>query len=461
MTKALGPDHGAAGHDASARILDAITDKRADRPLAAETIDGIVRDIVSGRLPDYQVAAFLATVACQGMTAAETAALTAAYVAGGSRLRLSELDGFVIDKHSTGGVGDKVSLVVVPVVAACGVVVAKMSGRGLGYAGGTVDKLESIPGLRMDLNADELRRILSEAGMAITGQSADLAPGDGATYRMRDVTATVESVPLIAASIISKKVALGADGLVLDVKSGEGALMADQAEAERLAETMLDLARAFGLPCRVVLSDMSQPLGYAVGNALEVREALAALRGQHVPGLSEVCQVIARLMLQLAEPGLPEAAADGRIAAVLGDGSAHRIFLRWAAAQGGDARVLADESLLPHARYRQTVAADRDGFVSAIDPRAIGAAAIRLGAGRLVQGEQLDHAAGIVLCCRVGSRVQRGEPVAVVHYGARDPEPALALTHSAFTIGDTPGPERPAVHRILGLESAPRVGSDR
>jgi len=434
---------------ASARIQRSITDKRDGRELPEAEISGVVADFVAGLVPDYQMSAWLATVACRGLTIAETAALTSAYVAGGERLDLRRLDRTVLDKHSTGGVGDKVSLIVVPIVAACGVAVVKMSGRGLGHAGGTIDKLESITGLRLDLTPDEVYATVAKAGMVITGQSAALAPGDGATYALRDVTGTVESVPLIAASIISKKVAVGAHGLVLDVKTGAGALLPDRGLATELARTMVELATMSGLRCRAVLSDMSQPLGHAVGNALELIEALAVLRGDYVPRVTELCVALCRLLLQSAEPGLTGEEADLRIAAVLSSGAAHEQFVRWTDAQGGDARMIEDPSLLPHAPRTETITAGRAGWVRAVDPRAIGHAALRIGAGRLAHGAAIDPGAGVRVACHVGAKVDAGDRLAELYYTSGDIAAATDLARSAFVIGEEQPAEPPLIHQIF------------
>ncbi|MGW4369369.1 thymidine phosphorylase [Nocardia takedensis] len=435
---------------ASAHLLDAIVRKRTGASTRPGAIGAAVADFVAGRVPDYQMAAWLATVACTGLTHEETVELTGAYLGDGQRLRLgASSPGTVLDKHSTGGVGDTVSLIVVPWVAACGIPVAKMSGRGLGHAGGTLDKLESIDGLRLDLGAAEVRHLLAEVGMVITGQSDDLAPGDRATYDLRDATATVASIPLIAASVISKKVALGADGLLLDVKTGPGGLLADHAASLTLARTMVDLAAAFGLRCRAVLTDMSQPLGRAVGNALEVKQALAVLRGERVPGLSDLCRTLTRIMVQIAEPDLSDAAAEERIGAVLDDGHAHARFLLWAAAQGADRRQLENPDRLPTARHRAIVTADRAGWVVGVDPVAIGTAAVRVGAGRVTKGAVLDHAAGIVLRQRVGDRVAAGDQLAEIHYTDADPAVALDLTTNAYRIEADRPSARPVVHEVL------------
>ncbi|MFD4789744.1 thymidine phosphorylase [Streptomyces sp. NPDC058459] len=434
---------------ASARIQSAVVAKRLGGTMKPADIRAVIDDFVAGRVPDYQMAAWLATVACSGLDMGETAALTEAYVAGGQLLDLKRLGRTVLDKHSTGGVGDKVSMIVVPIVAACGVAVVKMSGRGLGHAGGTIDKLESVPGLRLDLDADEIYEVIDRVGMVITGQSAALAPGDGATYALRDVTGTVESIPLIAASIISKKVAVGADGLVLDVKTGAGALIPDREKATLLAESMIELAGRFGLGCQAVLSDMSQPLGRAVGNALEVKEALAVLQGEEVPGLSELCRTLAGLMLRNADPELSDTAADEAITAALTSGAAHRRFLDWAAAQGGDVRVLESPELLPIATYRRPVLADHSGWVQHVDPRAVGMAALHVGAGRLAHNARLDLGSGVVVLRRVGDAVRAGEPLAELHCSTASPDTATDLLAKAFTIGDAPVTSQPVIHRVF------------
>ncbi|MGH9277954.1 MAG: thymidine phosphorylase [Acidimicrobiales bacterium] len=433
---------------ASVGVVDSITRKRSGISLEPAEIRSVVLDFVAGRIPAYQMAAWLATVACEGMTIEETAALTGAYVTGGVRLDLSGI-GPVVDKHSTGGVGDKVTLVVVPVVAACGFTVVKMSGRGLGYAGGTVDKLECVRGLRLDLGVADVRRVAREAGMVITGHTPQFVPGDWATYELRDLTGTAASIPLIAASIISKKVAIGATRLVLDVKTGPGALIPDPAAATELAETMVKLAGLFGLSCRAVLTDMSQPLGYAVGNALEIKEALHVLEGGHVPGLSEVCDAVAGLMLQSADPDLTPGAAYERVARAIDSGAARDQLLRWARAQGGDARQLTELGRLPSAPNRHVITATSSGWVQAVDPRAIGTAALRLGAGRMVEGAKLDHAAGLILRRRVGERVTRGDPLAELHFTSCDPSPAIALTDDAFVVGPDPCSAPRAVQHVL------------
>ncbi|MFI7544701.1 thymidine phosphorylase [Actinoplanes sp. NPDC049599] len=434
---------------ASARVTASVNRKRTGAELGAEEIEAVVADFVAGRIPDYQMSAWLATVACRGMSVAEVHSLTRAYTIGGEALDFSGLDAPVIDKHSTGGVGDTTTLIVVPVVAACGGVVAKMTGRALGFAGGTLDKLESISGLRSYLSADEVVPMLRKVGMVITGQSRNLTPGDGATYALRDVTGTVESVPLIAASIISKKVAVRADGLVLDIKTGAGALIPDRELALELTHTMRDLATSFGLSCRAVLSDMSQPLSPAVGNALEIKQALAVLRGERIPGLSDLCATISRLMLQSVDVDLADADADAKVERVLQDGSAYEMFLRWAVAQGADRQVLEHPERLPSAKLRREIRATGSGWVVGVEPRAIGNATLLVGAGRLRYGAALDYGSGVVLHRRVADRVERGDIVAELHYDSGDVDGAAALIESAFTLGDEVPPVPPAVHQVF------------
>lgn len=436
--------------EASARIQASVVDKRNGLPLSGPDIHSVIDDFVHGRVPEHQMAAWLATVACRGLNSAELTALTEAYVAGGERLRLDQVGHVVLDKHSTGGVGDKLSLIVTPVVAACDVAVVKMSGRGLGHAGGTVDKLESISGLRLGLAPDEIYPIVQRVGMTIVSQSAALAPGDDATYALRDVTGTVESIPLIAASIISKKVAVGAHGLVLDVKTGAGALIPDYAMATQLAETMVRLAGHFGLGCLGALTDMSQPLGHAVGNALEIKEVLAVLQGERIPGVWEACLVLARLMLQSADPALTDAEAEARVEKAIASGAAYDRFLAWVSAQGGDRRVLEQPTLLPNSQHVLPITADRSGWVHSADPRDVGMAAVHVKAGRLSHNASLDHGSGVVVVRRLGDRVEVGETLAELHYNDGDIETATRLLTRAFTVSDERPTPQPVIHRVFG-----------
>ncbi|MCX2926047.1 thymidine phosphorylase [Streptomyces sp. NEAU-W12] len=438
---------------ASARVVDSTTRKRAGEVLDAEEIAGVVADFVHDRIPDYQMAAWLATIACTGLSTGELVALTRAYAMDGGHLDLSRVDGAVVDKHSTGGVGDTTTLIVVPVVAACGAPVAKMTGRALGFTGGTLDKLESIKGLRTSLPVEEIVPVLKSVGMVITGQSTDLTPGDGATYALRDVTGTVESIPLIAASIISKKFAVQADGLVLDVKTGSGALIRERHRAVELIQTMLDLARVFGLSARAVLSDMSQPLGPSVGNALEIRQALAVLRGERTPGLWDLCVTVCRQMLQSVDPLLTDEQAMAKIDRVLDDGSAYEMFVRWAVAQGAAAAALEAERF-PTASNRYVVKAAESGWVTGIDPRVVGKAGLLVGAGRLTYDAPLDYGAGILLRHRVGDHVDKGDVLAELFYDRGDADTARSLVESAFRLGDRAVTAPSAVQQVFDPRGA-------
>jgi pyrimidine-nucleoside phosphorylase len=425
------------------RPAELIQRKRDGEELAAEELTELVLGYVSGEVPDYQMSAFCMAVYFRGLSAVETFALTEAMIRSGETVDLGAAIGRkVVDKHSTGGVGDKTSLAVGPIVAACGVPFGKMSGRGLGHTGGTLDKLESIPGLRIELGLDEFIAQVRDVGIAIIGQTGDLVPADKLLYGLRDVTATVDNVSLIASSIMSKKIAGGADAIVLDVKVGDGAFMKSLEEARTLAEAMLELGRRAGREVVCVLTDMDQPLGSAVGNALEVREAINTLRGNGPPDFTELVLSSCAHLLALSDLGLDEGAARARAEQAVADGSAVATYGRWIEAQGGDP----DEDALPTAPVIRPVAAERDGFVAAIGAVAVGQAALHLGAGRRTKDDTIDHAVGVRCLAKRGDRVVAGEPVAEVH--ARDDataEQAAAEVLSAYTFADSPPPERPIV----------------
>lgn len=446
--KMLKTDHSHSVEEASTNIISSILRKRTGKSLTFTEIERLISDFIAGRIPDYQMSAWLATIACKGMNIDEIEALTRAYVSGGKSMKLVGVGQKIVDKHSTGGVGDKVSFIVVPIVAACGVPVAKISGRGLGHAGGTLDKLESIKGLKLDLAAAEAQAMIDQVGMVMTGQSAELVPGDKATYQLRDNTGSVESIPLIAASIISKKIAMGADCLVLDVKTGTGALIQDYIEAANLAEIMVELATRFNINCRAVLSDMSQPLGYMIGNALEIKEALSILQGEDIPGLTELCCVVARLMLQAADPSLSDDEAVQKVSGVIQSGAAYEQFLRWSSAQGARNQNPGGSFTLPKASLQQIVCIKESGWIGTIEPRTIGYAASHIKAGRLAPGSIIDHSAGIVLHKRVGDWITAGEPIAEIHYNNGDASLASSMIASAVTLF-TERPEiKPIIHRI-------------
>jgi pyrimidine-nucleoside phosphorylase len=430
------------------RPADLIQRKRDGGRLAGDEISELVLGYARGDVPDYQMAAFCMAVFFRGLDGAETFALTDAFIRSGETLDLgAALGRKVVDKHSTGGVGDKTSLAVGPIVAACGVPFGKMSGRGLGHTGGTLDKLESIPGFRVELSAEEFVAQVRDVGLAIIGQTADLVPADKGLYALRDVTATVDEVSLIAASIMSKKIAAGAHAIVLDVKVGAGAFMKSLDDARELAEAMLELGRRAGREVVCLLTDMDQPLGRAVGNALEIREAVATLRGEGPPDFSELVLDACTRLLALSDLGLDEAEARERAQAATRDGSAVEAYERWIRAQGGDP----DEGLLPTAPVVRPVEAVREGFVVRLDAIAVGQAAVRLGAGRRTKDDAIDHAVGIVCYAKRGDRVGTGDVLGEVH--ARDEAGAAAAATellAAYELGDTAPDARPIVLEAIG-----------
>jgi pyrimidine-nucleoside phosphorylase len=405
--------------------------------LSAAEVEFFIQGLTRGEVPDYQAAAWAMAVYFRGMTAREMTALTLAMAHSGETIDLSGTVPFAVDKHSTGGVGDKVTLVVEPAVAACGVPVGKMSGRGLGFSGGTIDKLESIPGLNLALSVPEFKRQLKEIGIVLTGQSGDLAPADGKLYALRDVTGTVPSIPLIASSVMSKKIAAGAQAIVLDVKVGTGAFMQTFKEARALASAMVSIGRKAGRRVVAVISDMNQPLGNAVGNALELREALDTLRGGGPADLREHCLLIGGHLLVLAGKAKTPRAASALLEAALSDGRALAKFQQMVAAQGGDTRVVADPDLLPRAACVETVPAPRSGYLAEVHAAEIGLTAVDLGAGRAKKGDALDYAAGLVIHRKVGDLVEKGEPLFTVHAGSParlDAAKARALDAHRFSV---------------------------
>jgi pyrimidine-nucleoside phosphorylase len=397
------------------RAVDIITRKRDGQELSREELDFFVGSFARGEIPDYQASAWAMAVLFRGMTGRETYELTRAMVATGQTLDLSRIAPHSVDKHSTGGVGDKTTLVVEPIVAACGVKVAKMSGRGLGYSGGTLDKLESIPGYRVELTTQQFLDQLERIGLVLCGQTVDLAPGDGKLYALRDVTGTVPSMPLIAASVMSKKVAAGARGIVLDVKVGTGAFMPTVPEAVEMARRMVDIGRRAGRRVVALISDMNQPLGQAVGNALEVIEALETLRGRGPSDLREHCLKVASHLLVLAGAARNVRQGTGLASEVIRSGAALGKFRALVEAQGGDPGVIDDPSRLPQAPHLHEVPATRSGYLARIDARVVGEASVALGAGRAEKGDPIDHRVGIIVHRKVGDAIRRGEPVFTIH----------------------------------------------
>lgn len=397
------------------RAVDVIAAKRDGRELSAEEIDWLLLSYKEGKVADYQISAWLMAVVLRGMSERETADLTMAMVASGTRLDLSSLGPFVADKHSTGGVGDKTTLVVAPLVAAAGVPVAKMSGRGLGFSGGTVDKLESIEGFRTQLSADEFVETARRTGLVVAAQSPDLAPADGLLYALRDVTATVESIPLIASSIMSKKIAAGATGVVLDVKLGSGAFMKTMEQTRQLAWAMRDIGRSVGLQVRAVISGMDQPLGWAVGNALEVAEAVRTLRGEGPADLLEVSCTLGGHLANMAEQ--VETVEEGVLLMrhTLESGRGLAKFREFVEGQSGNPAFIDDLSLLPQAPVVLDVPSPKSGYISAIDAEVVGRASVEIGAGRAVKGTSIDPSVGFVLHRKIGDPVMAGDLLFTVH----------------------------------------------
>ena len=416
------------------RMVDVIEKKRNGEELSKEEITFFVDGYTNGSIPDYQASAFLMAIYFQGMTAEEQAHLTMAMVESGDQIDLSAIEGLKVDKHSTGGVGDTTTLILVPLVAACGVPVAKMSGRGLGHTGGTLDKLESIEGFHIELTEEQFVKQVNELKLAVIGQSGNLTPADKNLYSLRDVTATVDSIPLIASSIMSKKIAAGADAIVLDVKTGDGAFMKTVEDAKALAESMVAIGQQVGRNTMAVISDMSQPLGYAIGNSLEVIEAIETLKGKGPEDLTELCLVLGSKMIVAG--GKAESIDEARtmLKAVIEDGSALELFGKLIEAQGGNASIIHDTSLLPTAKYQIEVPALLLGIVTKMEADDIGVAAMLLGAGRATKEDEIDLAVGIVLTKKIGDPVQKGEPLAIIHSNTENVDHSLALIQNHIHI---------------------------
>ena len=433
------------------RAVDIIARKRDGMALNAEEIDFFVQGFTQGAIPDYQVAAWLMAILLRGMDRQETIDLTMSMARSGDQLDLQDIAPFVVDKHSTGGVGDKTTLVVAPLVAAAGICVGKMSGRGLGFTGGTLDKLESIPGYRSDLTEAEFRAQLAAIGIVVTGQSGDLAPADGKLYALRDVTATVGSLPLIASSIMSKKIAAGANGIVLDVKVGHGAFMRTEEDALALASLMVDIGKRMGRRVRAVISDMNQPLGRAIGNALELREALDTLHGSGPADFREHCLTVASQMRQLTGQVRDDTGTKAQLMDLLNDQQALAKFREWIAAQHGDLRSVDDPGLLPAARFQRVIPAPRSGYVVGVNAREVGLTSMLLGGGRAKKGDQIDHAVGITLHAKAGDWVAEGQPLLTIH--AND-EGKLAGARqrllSAYEWSDGKVDPPPLLHQTVG-----------
>ncbi|HWA85840.1 MAG TPA: thymidine phosphorylase [Opitutus sp.] len=416
-----------------------IARKRDGHELSREEIAAFVRGATDGSWADYQLAAMLMAVCVRGMTAAETAAYTEAMMRSGTVADLSSVRRPKADKHSTGGVGDKVSLHLAPMVAACGVAVPMISGRGLGHTGGTLDKLESIPGFRVGLSLAEYRAVVERTGLCLIGQTAELAPADKKLYALRDVTGTVESVPLICASILSKKLAEGIDALVLDVKFGWGAFMREKDRARELAETMVAVAKAMGKPVRALLTAMDQPLGRAVGNGLEVIESIDCLKGRGPADTMEVTYALGEQMLLLAKAAATREDAREKLERSVASGAALEKFREMVATQGGDPRVIDEPRRLPQAKLQAEVRSTRSGHVEEVNALDVAIAALRLGAGRMRAEDGVDHAVGISRLVKVGERVNAGDVLAVIHANSgKSLAEARSIVEGAIALGDTP-----------------------
>ena len=431
------------------RMYDILHKKRDGLPLSDAEIAWFVEGYTAGNIPDYQASALLMAIFLRGMTEAETAALTMAMARSGDTVDLSAFGDRSVDKHSTGGVGDKTTLIVAPIVAACGGKVTKMSGRGLGHTGGTVDKLEAIPGYRTTLSPAAFLRQAEDIGVAVIGQSGNLAPADKKLYALRDVTATVDSIPLITASIMSKKLAAGSKNIVLDVKVGSGAFMKTAEDARALAAEMVKIGKACGRNTAALITDMDTPLGNAVGNILEVKEAIAVLRGESGGALRAVCEALATEMLVLFSGMTPENAEE-RVRRAIDSGAAFAKLREWIRAQGGDVRCIDDPARFACAPYSMEVKCTADGFVTAMNAEEIGAVASVLGAGRVVKTDTIDPTAGILLSKKTGDRVTVGDTLCTLYTSKREAlAPAAARYAAAIAVGDAPPEAKPLIYDIV------------
>ena len=427
------------------RIYDLIAKKRDGGTHTRAELEFIVNGFVSGEVADYQMAAWMMAVYLRGMTDEETAELTDVMAHSGEMVDLSPIPGIKVDKHSTGGVGDKTTLVIAPVVAACGVKIAKMSGRGLGHTGGTIDKMESVPGTRTSLTQEEFFKQVNEIGISVIGQSGKIAVADKKLYALRDVTATVGCIPLIASSIMSKKLAAGSDAILLDVTMGSGAFMKNLDEAVELAHLMVSIGTAHGRKVAALITDMDTPLGHNIGNSLEVAESMAVLQGKGPADLTEVCLQLASNMLYLAGKG-EMAACRAMAEQVIADGSAFEICCKMFAAQGGDTSVLRDASLFRKAKYAHDICAPADGYIVQNDVERIGNASVLLGAGRIKKEDSIDFAAGIIMHKKMGDAVKAGEPICTLY---ADDEALFAAAEEMYVGGLTIGAEKPEVPPLI------------
>lgn len=415
-------------------MVDLIEKKRDGKELSSEEIQFIIKGYTDGSIPDYQISALTMAIFFQGMTQSERADLTMSMVESGDKIDLSKIEGIKVDKHSTGGVGDTTTLVLGPLVAAVGVPVAKMSGRGLGHTGGTIDKLEAVEGFHVEIENEEFIKLVNQNKIAVIGQSGNLTPADKKLYALRDVTATVDSIPLIASSIMSKKIAAGADAIVLDVKTGAGAFMKTLDDSRELAKAMVRIGNNVGRKTMAVISDMSQPLGFAIGNALEVKEAIDTLKGEGPEDLTELCLVLGSHMVVLAEKAETPAQAREMLEQAIKDGSALEAMKTFLSSQGGDASVVDDPSRLPQAKFVYELEAKEDGYVSEIVADAVGTAAMVLGAGRATKESEIDLAVGLMLRKKIGDTVSKGESLATIYSNFENVEEVKERLYSSIKI---------------------------
>jgi pyrimidine-nucleoside phosphorylase len=416
------------------RMVDLIEQKRDGNELTKQEIDFIIQGYTDGSIPDYQMSSFLMAVFFQGMTPRETADMTLAMVNSGDTIDLSAIEGIKVDKHSTGGVGDTTTLVLAPLVAAVGVPVAKLSGRGLGHTGGTVDKFESIPGFNAEIKNDQFIKQVNEVKVAVTGPTGNLTPADKKIYGLRDVTGTVNSIPLMASSIMSKKIASGSDAIVLDVKFGAGAFMKDIESAKELAKAMVEIGNNVGRNTMAIISDMNQPLGYAIGNALEVKEAIDTLRGEGPEDLHELCLTLGSQMVLLAQHADTIEEARRMLEDAIKSGKALDKFKQFIQAQGGDSSIVDDPSKLPSAAYIIEVKSQEDGYISGIEADSIGTAAMILGAGRATKESEIDLSVGLMLHKKIGDQVKTGDTLVSIHSNSKSVDEVINRIYESYQI---------------------------
>ncbi|KMK76670.1 thymidine phosphorylase [Alkalihalobacillus pseudalcaliphilus] len=430
-------------------MVDLIEKKRDGLALSKEEIEWFISGYTNGEIPDYQISAIAMAIFFQDMTAEERADLTMAMVHSGETIDLSSIDGIKVDKHSTGGVGDKTTIALAPLVAALGVPVAKMSGRGLGHTGGTLDKLEAIPGFSIELDNNAFTAQVNKHKVAVVGQTSNLAPADKLLYSLRDVTATVNSIPLIASSVMSKKIASGADAIVLDVKVGSGAFMKDVEQAKELAEAMVEIGNKLGRRTMAIISDMNQPLGQSVGNALEVKEAIEVLKGKGPKDLHELCLTLGSYMVYLAQkaPSIQEARVQ--LQEVIDNGQALETLKAFIEAQGGDPRVVDEPEQMLGAKYQIEVASSKSGYVHAIEAHLIGNAAMKLGAGRETKEDQIDLSVGVVLQKKIGDHVNEGEALVTLHCSKEQVDEVKNLILRAYQLNADPVQEQTLIYETI------------